>query len=187
VPEFVRVEHCPDASDLVTSDLERVHGQSAAVLLSHQTGLAVHLALQNQSRVGRYPARYRDEEVSDLFGTFDRLERRASVAGERGTGIEQPMMASMSLASKASLKSRTARSCWATGVAGGCATRTRWRADDASWRHAAEVRPVISHLAEGVTEDVEDQRDAFGGVMDSSMTKNAMPADVMKERSVAPA
>jgi hypothetical protein len=50
----------------------------------------------------------------------------------------------MSLASQASLKALTTPGCRAAGVAGACAARTRRRAEEASWRQAAGVRPVIS-------------------------------------------
>ena len=70
----------------------------------------------------------------------------------------------MSLASQACLKSRTMSACWAVGAAGACAARTRRRAEEASWRHAAGVRPTISATsANGVAEDVvQDERDPLG-------------------------
>jgi hypothetical protein len=43
----------------------------------------------------------------------------------------------MSLASQACLNSLTRPACWAAGAAGGCAARTRRRAEEASWRQAA--------------------------------------------------
>ena len=49
----------------------------------------------------------------------------------------------MSLASHAALKALTMPACRAAGVAGACAARMRRRAEEASWRQAAGVRPVI--------------------------------------------
>src|SRR6266536_2405146 len=49
-PELAGVEYCPDAGDLAACDLERVHRHGDAVLLSHQTGLAVYGALQEPDR-----------------------------------------------------------------------------------------------------------------------------------------
>jgi len=50
----------------------------------------------------------------------------------------------MSLASQACLNSLTISACWAVGVAGACDERIRRRAEEASWRQAAGVRPTIS-------------------------------------------
>ncbi len=49
----------------------------------------------------------------------------------------------MSFASQARLKSLTRPACRAAGASAGGAARTRWRAAEASWRHAAGLRPVI--------------------------------------------
>ena len=54
------------------------------------------------------------------------------------------MRASMSLASHACLTPRTMSACWAVGVAVVCAALMRRRAEVASWRQAAGVRPTIS-------------------------------------------
>ena len=50
----------------------------------------------------------------------------------------------MSLASHACLKALTTPACRAAGAAGACAARIRRRAEEASWRHAAGVRPTMS-------------------------------------------
>jgi hypothetical protein len=47
-------------------------------------------------------------------------------------------------ASQACLKSLTMSACWVVGVGGACEERTRRRAEEASWRHAAGVRPTSS-------------------------------------------
>src|SRR5215475_6059493 len=60
------------------------------------------------------------------------------------SGSSRPIRASMSLASQARLKALTTPACWAAGLAGACDARMRRRADVASWRHAAGVRPTIS-------------------------------------------
>jgi hypothetical protein len=49
----------------------------------------------------------------------------------------------MSWASQACLKSRTTLACRASGAVGASAARTRRRADEASCRQAAGLRPVI--------------------------------------------
>jgi hypothetical protein len=51
----------------------------------------------------------------------------------------------MSLLSQACLKSLTMAACLAraAGVAGARAARMRWRADEASWRQAAGLRPTM--------------------------------------------
>ena len=49
----------------------------------------------------------------------------------------------MSLASQACLKSRTRRACPAGEATGRSVVRRRRRADEASWRQAAGVRPTI--------------------------------------------
>ena len=69
----------------------------------------------------------------------------------------------MSLASQARLKSLT-RPCWATGVVGASDAPMRRRAEEASWRQAAGVRPAhLGYFGEGVAEDVvQDERDALG-------------------------
>ncbi len=55
------------------------------------------------------------------------------------------MRALMSLAAQACLKSLTRPACRAVGVvAGGCDDWMRRRAEEASWRQAAGVRPAIS-------------------------------------------
>jgi hypothetical protein len=74
------------------------------------------------------------------------------------------MRAPMSLASQAFLKSLTMLACRVFGAAGAWTAQTRRRAVEASWRHAAGVRPVISATsAKGVAEDVvQDQCDALG-------------------------
>ena len=59
-------------------------------------------------------------------------------------GSSRPIRASMSAASQACLKSLTTRAWQAVGVAGGCDALMRRRAEEASWRHAAGVRPTIS-------------------------------------------
>ena len=48
------------------------------------------------------------------------------------------MRASMSLASHACLKSLRMPARWAVAVVGACVVRRRRRADEASWRHAAD-------------------------------------------------
>ncbi|MEV4460487.1 hypothetical protein [Microbispora sp. NPDC049633] len=58
-------------------------------------------------------------------------------------GSRSPMRASMSPVSNAWLKSLTIRACRATGAAGTCVPRMRRRAEDASWRQAAGVRPTM--------------------------------------------
>ena len=70
----------------------------------------------------------------------------------------------MSLASQACLKSRTRPACWAVGAAGGCAARLRRRAEEASWRQAAGVRPtILGDFGERVAEHVvQDERDPLG-------------------------
>src|SRR6266536_2358291 len=45
-PEFLGVAYCPAALDPVACDVEREHRHGDAVLLSHQTGLAVDRAYQ---------------------------------------------------------------------------------------------------------------------------------------------
>jgi hypothetical protein len=59
-------------------------------------------------------------------------------------GSRRPMSALRSFASHARLKSLTMLACWAGGVAVACDDRMRRRADDASWRQAAGVRPTTS-------------------------------------------
>src|SRR6185369_10063815 len=60
------------------------------------------------------------------------------------SGSSRPTRASMSLASQARLKARMMPACRAAGAAGACDARTRRRAEEASWRQAAGVRPTIS-------------------------------------------
>ncbi len=60
------------------------------------------------------------------------------------SGSSRPIRASMSLASHAALNALTMAACWAVGLAGACDARMRRRAEEASWRHAAGVRPTMS-------------------------------------------
>src|SRR5262249_5636400 len=77
-PELVGVENCPDGLDPVACDVERQHRHGDAVLLSHQTGLAVDRPLQDRHaahRTGRV-----GEEARDLLAAFDRAQNGADQA-----------------------------------------------------------------------------------------------------------
>src|SRR5260370_588027 len=91
-PELAGVEYCPDAGDLAGCDLECVHGHGDAVLLGHQTGLAVDGALQEPHVAGCCAGEI-GQVARDLLAAFDGPERggsqAAAVAGHGGVGVEQ--------------------------------------------------------------------------------------------------
>jgi len=76
--------------DPVACDVECVNRHGDAILLSHQTGLAVDSTLQ-ESQV-RYPTGDIDAHARDLLATFDREElgadQAAAVGDRRRVGVE---------------------------------------------------------------------------------------------------
>jgi hypothetical protein len=78
--------------DPVACDVEREHRHGDAVLLSHQTGLAVDRTLQERHVAGR-PGGDFDPGARDLLAAFDGTQERggeaAAVGDRRGVGVEQ--------------------------------------------------------------------------------------------------
>jgi len=141
-----RVEYRPDAGDLLACDLERVDRHGDAVLLGHQAGLAVDCALQE--RHAGYQAGDSEAGARDLLGALDPAGQGggevADVAGHGGAGVEQADQGADVPGFPGLFEGPDDAGLPGGGVAGGCAARTRRRAEVASWRHAAGVRPVIS-------------------------------------------
>ena len=146
-PEFLGVAYDPDVLDPVACDVEREHRHGDAVLLSHQAGLAVDGAFQERHVAGR-PVGDFDPGARDLLAAFDGAQEgsgeAAAVGDRRGVGVEQADQGVDVLGFPACLKALTMPAWRAVGVAGACAARMRRRAEEASWRHAAGVRPTIS-------------------------------------------
>src|SRR5262249_2330269 len=143
----------PDVLDPVPCDVERGHRHGDAVLLSDQAGLAVDRALQD--RQAGCPVGGGEHVARDPLGAFDRAERdgvgQAAAVGDHGgggiavaAGWRWPRGALMSWASQACLKALTMPAWRAAGAVGAFDARMRRRAEEASWRHAAGVRPTIS-------------------------------------------
>jgi hypothetical protein len=131
--------------DPVAEDLEREHCYGDAVLLGDQARLAVDRTLQERQSgcdAGDFGAGARD-----LLAAFDRAGEgageAAGVGDGRGAGIQEADEGSDVRGFPGLLKSRTTPACRAARDAGGCAARTRRRAEEASWRQAAGVRPVM--------------------------------------------
>ena len=127
--------------------VEREHRHGDAVLLGHQAGLAVDRALQERRAVAR--RRRSRRGTGDLLAALDRVQERdwpgrrrrrspwrrgrAGRSGRRCPWPPRPL--------EVPDDRRPARR---SGAAGVCAVRMRRRADEASWRQAAGVRPTIS-------------------------------------------
>ena len=146
-PELLGVQYGPDVLDPVAGDVERHHHHGDAVLLGDQAGLAVDRALQD--RQAECPAGDIDVEARDLLAAFDRAElggdEAAAVAGRRGVGVEQADQGVDVLGLPRLLEvPDDVGLLGGRAVAGACDARMRRRAEEASWRQAAGVRPTIS-------------------------------------------
>jgi len=132
--------------DLVARDVEGEHRDGDAVVLSYQAGLAVHGAVQECHSGGR-PVGQFDPGAGDLLAAFDGVQegsgQAAAVGDGRRVGVEESDQG-VNVLRFPCLKALMTSAWRATGVAIGCAARMRRRAEAASWRHAAGVRPTIS-------------------------------------------
>src|SRR5215831_11585144 len=90
--EFLGVAYYPDVLDPVARDVEREHRHGEAILLSHDTGLAVDRTLQERHVAGR-PVGELDPGARDLLAAFDGAQEgggeAATVGNRRGAGVEQ--------------------------------------------------------------------------------------------------
>src|ERR1700728_4423867 len=91
-PELLGVAYDPDVLDPVACDVEREHRHDHAVLLSHQTGLAVDGAFQERHVAGP-PAGDLGPGACDLLAAFDGAHEghgeTAAVRDRSGVGVEQ--------------------------------------------------------------------------------------------------
>jgi len=132
--------------DPVACDVEREYRHDDAVLLGDQAGLAIDRALQESQ--ARCPADDIEGGAGDLLAAFDRAlgdraDEAAGVGDGRGAGIQEAdegrdvpgFPGLFEVPDEAGLPAGRGR--------GGCDARRRRRAEEASWRQAAGVRPTM--------------------------------------------
>ncbi len=107
------------------------------------------LTVRSRSVRSRSPARDVDEVARDLLAAFDRAERgadeAAAVGDHRGVGVEEADEGVDVLGFPRLLEvSDDARPAGRPGSRAPATARMRRRAEEASWRQAAGVRPTIS-------------------------------------------
>jgi hypothetical protein len=131
--------------DLVACDVEREYRHGDVVLLGHQAGLAVDGTLQD-CQAG-CPAGDIEAGARDLLAAFDRVElgadEAAAVGDRRGVGVQEADEGVDVLGFPGLLEVLTMAAWRAAGIAGARAARMRRRAEEASWRYAAGVRPTM--------------------------------------------
>ena len=148
--EFVGVAYDPDVLDPVACDLEREHGDGGAVVLGYEAGLAVDGAFE-ECHAGGLAAGDVDPGAGDLVGAFDGVQEgdgeAAAVGGGGGGGVEQGDQGVDVLGFPGLLEGPDEAGLAAGRGAGGCAARMRRRAEEASWRQAAGVRPTMPAIS----------------------------------------